>query len=56
MTIEAYKSAIFITIWGYNNVQIKEGNKWKAVFLTNEGLFEPMVMFFGLCNSPGTFS
>jgi len=42
-------------IWGYNNVQIKEGDKWKAVFLTNKGLFEPQVMYFGLCNSPGTF-
>jgi len=28
-------------IWGYNNVQIKEGDKWKATFLTNKGLFEP---------------
>lgn len=43
-------------IWGYNNVRIKEGDEWKAAFLTNEGLFEPTVMFFGLCNSPGTFS
>ena len=42
-------------IWGYNNVQIKEGDKWKAAFLTNKGLFEPQVMYFGLCNSPGTF-
>ena len=42
-------------IWGYNNVQIKEGDKWKATFLTNKGLFEPQVMYFGLCNSPGTF-
>ena len=42
-------------IWGYNNVRIKEGDKWKAVFLTNKGLFEPQVMYFGLCNSPGTF-
>jgi Reverse transcriptase (RNA-dependent DNA polymerase) len=25
------------------------------VFLTNEGLLEPMVMFFGLTNSPATF-
>ena len=28
-------------IWGYNNVQIKEGDGWKATFLTNKGLFEP---------------
>jgi len=42
-------------IWGYNNIRIKEGDEWKAVFLTNKGLFEPQVMYFGLCNSPGTF-
>jgi len=42
-------------IWGYNNVRIKEGDEWKAAFLTNKGLFEPKVMYFGLCNSPGTF-
>src|SRR5487761_1072742 len=41
--------------WGYNNVRIKEGDKWKAAFLTNEGLFEPTVMFFSLTNSPATF-
>ncbi|KAJ2925531.1 hypothetical protein H1R20_g11563, partial [Candolleomyces eurysporus] len=41
--------------WGYNNVQIKEGDEWKAAFVTNRGLFEPTVMFFGLCNSPATF-
>ena len=41
--------------WGYNNVRIKEGDEWKAVFSTPEGSFEPMVMFFGLTNSPATF-
>jgi hypothetical protein len=41
--------------WGYNNVQIKEGDEWKAAFITNEGLFKPTVMFFGLTNSPATF-
>jgi Reverse transcriptase (RNA-dependent DNA polymerase) len=41
--------------WGYNNVRIKEGDEWKAAFLTPEGLFEPTVMFFGLTNSPETF-
>ena len=41
--------------WGYNNVRIKEGDGWKAVFLMPERSFEPMVMFFGLTNSPATF-
>ena len=42
-------------IWGYNNVRIKEGNEWKAAFPMNKGLFEPKVIYFGLCNSSGTF-
>jgi len=41
--------------WGYNNVRIKEGDKWKAAFTTPEGSFEPMVMFFRLTNLPATF-
>jgi hypothetical protein len=41
--------------WGYNNVHIREGNEWKAAFHTNRGLFEPIVMYFGLTNSPATF-
>jgi hypothetical protein len=41
--------------WGYNNIHIKDRDQWKAAFITNEGLFEPMVMFFGLTNSPATF-
>jgi len=36
-------------------VRIKEGDEWKAVFSIPEGSFEPMVMFFGLTNSPVTF-
>ena len=49
---------LFIRIdlrWGYNNVRIKEGDKWKAAFMTPQGSFEPTVMFFGLTNSPATF-
>jgi len=41
--------------WGYNNVRIRDGDQWKAAFKTNKGLFEPTVMFFGLCNLPATF-
>jgi hypothetical protein len=40
---------------GYNNVQIKAGDEHKAAFKTQCGLFEPTVMYFGLCNSPTTF-
>jgi len=41
--------------WGYNNIRIKKGDEWKAAFSMPEGLFEPIVMFFGLTNSPATF-
>ena len=41
--------------WGYNNVCIKEGDKWKAAFTTHMGSFEPVVMFFGMTNLPATF-
>jgi len=41
--------------WGFNNVHIKPRDKWKAAFQTNQGLFEPLVMFFRMTNSPATF-
>jgi len=41
--------------WGYDNVRIKEGNEWKAAFMTPEGSFELTVMFFELTNSLATF-
>ena len=41
--------------WGYNNVRIREGDESKGAFVTNRGLFEPTVMFFGMTNSPATF-
>ena len=41
--------------WGFNNVCIKPGDEWKAAFHTNRGLFEPLVMFFRMTNSPATF-
>ena len=34
---------------------IKEGDEWKTVFTTQEGLFELTVIFFGLTNSPAIF-
>jgi len=41
--------------WGFNNVHIKPGDEWKAAFHTNCSLFEPLVMFFGMTNSPTIF-
>jgi len=41
--------------WGFNNVCIKPRDEWKAAFRTNHSLFEPLVMFFGMTNSPATF-
>ena len=41
--------------WGYNNVRIKERDEWKAAFTTHMGSYEPVVMFFGMINSPAMF-
>jgi len=52
------KASIFTKIdlrWGYNNVYIREGNKWKIVFITRRGLFEVTIMYFGFSNAPATF-
>ena len=40
---------------GYNNIRIKDGDQWKAAFKTARGLYKPMVIYFGLCNSLATF-
>jgi len=41
--------------WGFNNVRIKKGDEWKGAFTTHVGSFKPIVMFFGMTNSPATF-
>jgi Reverse transcriptase (RNA-dependent DNA polymerase) len=41
--------------WGYNNIHIKEEDRWKVAFKTPEGLYQPNVMFFSLTNLPATF-
>ena len=51
-------STIFtkLDLWaGYNNVCIKGGDEHKAALKTSRELFEPLVILFGMCNSPATF-
>jgi hypothetical protein len=39
----------------YNLVRVRKGDEWKTAFRTHLGLFEYMVMLFGLTNAPAVF-
>jgi hypothetical protein len=58
-TLSRLSTAQFYTkldiIAAFNHIRIAEGQEWMTAFNTQYGLFETLVMPFGLSNAPATF-